>query len=164
MTTSTFLTAEELLGGRDLVFDVDIPGEVLTPSAGPEEEPLPGGRVRLRPLTVSDVQLIAKAAKDDEVLTSVLMIQRSLVEPELKQPQIASMHSGLVAFLVERINRISGLTTSEDEMRALGESPLVQAFFILAKEFHWTPQQLRELTVGEVLAYLELAAQGREPG
>lgn len=164
MTTLSFLTPEELLGGRDLVFDVDVPGEVLTPTSEPDDEPLPGGRVRLRPLTVSDVQLIAKAAKDDEVLTSVLMIQRSLVEPELKQPQIAGMHSGLVAFLVERINRISGLTSTDDELRALAESPLVQAFFILAREFHWTPQQLRELTVGEVLAYLEMAQQGRERG
>lgn len=163
MTIASFLTPEELLAGRDATFDVEIPGDVLRP-APDGEEPVTGGHVRLRPLTVGDVQLIAKAAKDDEVLTSVLMIQRALLEPRLEQAQIASLQGGLVAFLVAQINRISGLTSTEDDLRALAESPLVQAFFILAREFHWSPRQLREMTVGEVLAYLEMAQQGRETG
>ena len=71
-----FVTPEELLAGRELTYDIAIPPEVLHPSpdggvavVGPAKE------VRLRPLTVRDVQLIARAARDDEVLTSVLMIQ-----------------------------------------------------------------------------------------
>ena len=164
MSTAALLAPEELLAGREAVFEVEIPGEVLRPAAERGEDAVPGGRVRLRPLTVGDVQLIAKAAKDDGVLTSVLMLQRSLVEPELSRAEIAALHGGLVAYLVERINRISGLTSTEDELRALAESPLVQAFFILAREFHWTPEQLRAMTLGEVLGYLELVQRGGEPG
>ena len=151
------VTAEELLAGKDATYDVAIPAEVLRPgnSGGPP------GTVRLRPLTVKDVQLIARAAQDDEVLASVLMIQRSLVEAPLKQAQVAGLSSGLVKFLVERINAISGLSTPEDDVREMARAPLVQAFFVLAREFNWTPQQVRELTVGQILDYLELLNQGR---
>ncbi len=160
-----WVTPEELLAGREMTFDVDIPTEVLTPSldgapAGDGETPK---KITLRPLAVHDVQLIAKAARDDEVLTSVLMIERSAVEPALKRQQIAGMHSGLVRFLVERINRISGLSTSEDEARELTDSPIVRAFFVLAKEFNWTPQQVREMTVGQILGYLEMLNQAKRP-
>jgi hypothetical protein len=155
-----FVSPEELLAGKDLTYDIDIPAHVLYPV------PNQGGnssgatkRIQLRPLTVKDVQLIAKAAKDDEVLTSVLMIQRAVVEPPLKQHQIADMHSGLVGFLVDQINRISGLSTDEDELHAIADAPIVQAFFVLAKEFNWTPQQVREMTVGQILGYLELLNQ-----
>ncbi len=156
------LTPEEILAGKDQTFDVEIPGDILHPSlediSGPPEA---GKTVRLRPLTVEDVQLIAKAAKDDEVLTSVLMIQRSLVEPRLKHPDIARMSGGLVRFLVDRINRISGLTASKDEIQEIINSPLVRAFFVLATEFNWTPQQVRELTVGQILGYLEMLNQAK---
>jgi hypothetical protein len=155
-----FLTPEELLAGKDATYDVEVPAEVLRPSLdGPAKPVMATGRVRLRPLTVKDVQLIAKAAKDDEVLTSVLMIQRALVEPALKQSQIADLPSGLVGFLVDRINHVSGLSTGEDELREMADSPLVRTFFVLAKEFNWTPQQVREMTVGQILGYLELLNQ-----
>jgi hypothetical protein len=157
-----FVTPEELLAGKDLTYDIDIPAAILHPT--PDGRAVPraaGGRIRLRPLTVKDVQLIAKAAKDDEVLTSVLMIQRAVVEPPLKQHQIADMHGGLVSFLVECINRISGLSTTEDEVRELADSPIVQAFFVLAKEFNWTPDQVREMSVGQILGYLELLNQNK---
>ena len=117
--------------------------------------------VKLRPLTVRDVQLIAKAAKGDEVLTSVLMMQKAAVEPKLKQDDIAKMHSGLVGFLIDQINHISGLSTTEDEMKEIAESPIVQAFFVLAKEFNWTPQQVKEMTLGQILGYLEMLNQAK---
>jgi hypothetical protein len=157
------ITAEELLAGKELVFDVELPAALVRPSVEPERAPQKGKTVRLRPLTVKDVQLIAKAAKDDEVLTSVLMIQRALIEPKLKQAEITEMSGGLVRFLVERINRISGLATTDDELREMTSSPLLQAFFVLAREFHWTPQQVRELTLGQVLGYLEMLNQGKKP-
>ena len=158
-----FVTAEELLAGREMTFEVEIPAQILSPSLehghanGHEAK-----KVQLRPLTVKDVQLIAKGAKDDEVLTSVLMIQKAVVEPALKQSDIAGMHSGLVRFLVDAINRISGLSTTEDEMKEIVESPIVRAFFVLAKEFNWTPQQVREMTVGQILGYLELLNQHKQ--
>ncbi|BBH71874.1 hypothetical protein ACTI_85590 [Actinoplanes sp. OR16] len=162
MTASILVTAEDLLSGRDVTHDVVIPGDILFPALGPagvgQER-----TIRLRPLTVRDIQLIAKAARDDEVLTSVLMIQRAAVEPRLKQDQVAEMHSGLVGFLVVCINRISGLSTEADEVRQMADAPIVRAFYVLAKEFHWTPEQVRALTVGQVLGYLELLNQDRPP-
>lgn len=162
MMNPLFVTPEELLAGKEMVYDVAIPPEILHPSLdGRKEGNGAEKRIRLRPLTVKDVQLIAKAAKDDEVLTSVLMIQRAVVEPPLKQNQVAEMHSGLIAFLVDCINRISGLSTTEDELREMAEAPLMRAFFALAKEFNWTPQQVRQMTVGQILGYLELLNQGK---
>lgn len=152
----TFVTAEELTAGKDATFDVEVPAEVLHPTADGSSSRLDGGMVRIRPLTVNDVQLIAKAAKDNEVLTSILMIQQAVVEPSLKQHEIADLPGGIVAYLVERINRVSGLTTTEDDLRDLARAPIVRAFFMLAREFGWTPQQVRELTIGQVLGYLEL--------
>ena len=157
-----FVTAEELLAGREMTFEVEIPAQILSPSLENGHHANDGKKIQLRPLTVKDVQLIAKGAKDDEVLTSVLMIQKSVVEPALKQSDIAGMHSGLVRFLVDAINRISGLSTTEDEMKEIVESPIVRAFFVLAKEFNWTPQQVREMTVGQILGYLELLNQNKQ--
>jgi hypothetical protein len=162
-----FVTAEELLAGRELTFEVEIPAQILRPSlangsANGHSQSHEAKKVQLRPLTVKDVQLIAKGAKDDEVLTSVLMIQKSVVEPALKQSDITGMHSGLVRFLVDAINRISGLSTTEDEMKEIVDSPIVRAFFVLAKEFNWTPQQVREMTVGQILGYLELLNQNKQ--
>jgi hypothetical protein len=157
-----FVTPEELLAGQEMTFDIEIPPEILWPTADASSANGDAYRtIRLRPLTVRDVQLIAKAAKDDEILTSVLMIQRASIEPELKQQEVAKMHSGLVRFLVDRINRISGLSTNDDEIQEITESPIVRAFFVLAKEFHWTPQQVKEMTVGQILGYLELLNQGK---
>ena len=161
------VTAEELLFGKDQVFDVEIPAAVLEPSLENGNGAPKNGRgktVRLRPLTVGDIQLITKAARNDEVLTSVLMIQRAVVDPKLKQNEIAELHSGLVRFLVERINRISGLNTTEDGMREMAASPLVQAFFVLAREFHWTPEQVKQLTIGQVLGYIEMLNQTKKAG
>ncbi len=155
-----FVTPEELLAGSEITFDVEIPPEILHPGAdGQSDNGKAVKNVQIRPLTVKDVQLIAKAAKQDEVLTSVLMIQHSVVEPPLKHNDIAAMHGGLVRFLVDHINRISGLSTTEDEAREMADSPIVRAFFVLAKEFNWTPQQVKEMTVGQILGYLELLNQ-----
>lgn len=151
------VTAEELLAGNGMVFEVEIPKHILHPGLVRESnQSEPSKKIKLRPLTVKDVQLIAKAAKDDEVLTSVLIIQRAVVEPKLKQNEISEMHSGLVRFLVDHVNQISGLSTTEEEVREITESPIVQAFFILAKEFGWTPQQIKEMTIGQIQGYLEL--------
>jgi hypothetical protein len=83
-----FVTAEELLAGREMTFEVEIPTQILSPSlenGNGHSKDVAAKKIQLRPLTVKDVQLIAKGAKDDEVLTSVLMIQKSVVEPALKQ-------------------------------------------------------------------------------
>jgi hypothetical protein len=160
--STILVTPEELLAGKEMIYDVTIPSDILRPKLNAKEvAPEVEKRIRLRPLTVKDVQLILKAAKDDEVLTSILMIQRAVVEPALKQNQVAEMHSGLIGFLVDCINRISGLTTSEAELREMAEAPLMQTFFALAKEFNWTPDQVRQMTIGQILGYLEMLNQGK---
>jgi hypothetical protein len=157
------VTPEELLAGKEMTFQVEIPDQILNPSpTGKSVRAAKDKQIVLRPLTVKDVQLIAKAAKDDEVLTSVLMIQRAVVDPPLKQAEVANMHSGLIRFLVEVINRVSGLATSEDEMRQITESPIVQAFYVLAKEFGWTPEQIKEMTLAQILGYLDLLNQTKK--
>ena len=160
--SAALITPEELFAGNTATFDVEIPPSLLDSEGAGAPASGPVRTIRLRPLTVKDIQLIAKAAKDDEVLTSVLMIQKAVVEPPLKQSDVASMRSGLVSFLVDRINHVSGLTTTEDELRAIADAPIVQAFYLLAKEFNWTPQQVRELTIGQVVGYLECLNQGRK--
>ena len=159
-----FVTPEELLAGGEMTFDIEIPPAILhpTPNGEPEPKTASAKKMRLRPLTVHDVQLIAKAARGDEVLTSALMIQQAAVEPALKQKDIARMHSGLVRFLVDQINHISGLTTTEDELQEFAASPLMRAFFVMAKEFGWTPQQVREMTVSQILGYLEMLNQSKQ--
>jgi hypothetical protein len=149
-------TPEELLAGSELTWDVEIPAALLRPSL--DGAPVVGTprTVRIRPLTVRDVQLIAKAARTDEVLTSILMVQRAVVEPVLKDRDVAQMHGGLVHFLVSRINDVSGLTTRDDDLRVIADSPLVQAFVVLAREFGWTPDQVKDLTLAQLLGYIEV--------
>lgn len=157
-----FVTAEELLAGKEMTFEVEIPPEILSPSLQQSlEKNVPAKRIKLRPLTIRDIQLIARAAKDDQVLTSILMIQKAVIEPKLKQNDIDDLHGGLVRFLVNHINQVSGLSTTEDDLRDITESPLMRTFFLLAREFNWTPQQVREMTIGQILGYLEMANQTR---
>ena len=53
------ITPEELLAGKELIYDVEIPAALLGGAQRGEVK-----KIRLRPLTIKDVQLIAKAAKD----------------------------------------------------------------------------------------------------
>jgi hypothetical protein len=152
------LKAEELLAGGSLTHEVEVPKELLyadgaSKQNGKEEEK---HTVILRPLTVKDIQLIVKAAKDDNVLASSLMLQQALIEPKLRIEQINSMPAGLVKFLVEKINQISGLSINENSLSKLVQAPLAKACFIMAKEFGWTPQQVSEMTIGQILLYLEM--------
>ena len=60
------LTADELLAGSNLSYEVEVPGRLL--SAAHQAD---GGKVRLRPLTVRDLQLITRAAKENDALDVV---------------------------------------------------------------------------------------------
>ena len=110
-TSNLLLTAEDLLAGASMTYDLSIPPEVLHPGseAGDEHATL----VRLRPLTLGTFLLIMKAAKEDTSLIPLLMIQESLVEPKLSLGQIRQMHLGLINFLIGHIRQISGLGGSE---------------------------------------------------
>ena len=66
------LSPEELLAGGGLTYEVPVPGNVLRPGNGAAAG---GARstVRLRPLTVSDLQLVTRAARENDSLVGVLM-------------------------------------------------------------------------------------------
>lgn len=146
-----FLSANDLLAGSAQKHSVAVPAQLL-----PESMEAADAEVLLRPLTVSDVQRVSKAARDEGLLTSLLMVQQSLVEPAMSVDQVGKLPAGLLQFLLTQVNRISGLSLSEDELQSAIKTPLTKAVFVLAKEFGWTPSECSELTVGQVLLYLEM--------
>ena len=113
-----------------------------------------GGVVRMRPLNVAVLTLVSRAAREDPSLIPMLMIKESLVEPVLTLDQIRSMHAGLVYFLAERVNSISGLGNDEEALEGMANSPLGQTHVLLARHFGWTPEQVSQLTPGQVAVYL----------
>lgn len=142
---------ELLLGGRG-TSTIEVPADVLAPGGVTES-----GTVTVRPLVLADVQRIQKAAREDEALTTVLMVQQALVEPSVTVDQVNRMHCGLVEFLLVEVNRISGLTMGRDEVEHAVRAPMARACFELARRFGWTPDECAALTVGQVLMYLEMA-------
>jgi hypothetical protein len=143
------LSAEELLAGGGLTRDIVVPAEFATATGA--------AIVRLRPLTVRDLQRITKSVKDDEALSATFMIQQALVEPELQYDQVLQLPAGLARFLVDRINEISGIDTPRDALQEFVQAPLAKACFVLAKEFGWTPEQVSGMTIGQILLYLEMS-------
>ncbi|MEJ2200345.1 MAG: hypothetical protein P8X63_04930 [Desulfuromonadaceae bacterium] len=145
------LTADELLAGGALSFEVEIPAQLLQKEAADRDD-----RVRLRPLTVRDLQLISRAAKENDALTSALMVQNALVEPKLDLPQVNAMPVGLLQFLLEQVNVISGIAAPSRQLQAAAEDPLVRAAHLLSQEFGWTPEEVGQLTLGQILLHLQL--------
>lgn len=150
------LTAEELLAGGALTFEVEVPAAVLRPGGGAAAGGGPSRTVVLRPLTVADLQRVVRAAREDDTLASVLTVHRALVEPELGVAQVAALPAGLVEHLLARTLEISGMSADAAELRAAAEAPLVRAAFVLAKELGWTPEEVQSLTLGQVLLHLEM--------
>lgn len=150
------LTADELLAGGALTYEVEIPGQLLSAAVTDS-----GGKVRLRPLTVRDLQLISRAAKENDALTSALMVQNALIEPELTLPQVNALQVGLLQFLLENVNRISGISAPPKEVQAAAEDPLVRAAHLLSQEFGWTPEEVGQLTLGQILLHLQLLKEQR---
>jgi hypothetical protein len=132
------------------------PSPVTTATSAPTAVGDGEDTVVLRPLRLADVQRIQQAASESTVLTGVLMVQQALVAPELTVDEVSRMHAGLVEFLLREVNRISGLTMSGDELTELVRAPLARACFVVAREFGWTPEDCAELTLGQLLLYLEL--------
>lgn len=151
---STPISAEELLAGSSLTRSIPLPAEFAGAASA--------SGVRLRPLTVRDLQRIAKAAKDDEALSGSFLIQQALVEPVLSHEQVLQLPAGLARFLIDRVNEISGIDTPRDALQELVQAPLAKACFILAKEFGWTPEEVSGMTIGQILLYLEMSHAERE--
>jgi hypothetical protein len=149
------LSAQDLLAGGALSFEVAIPEGILRPGAAIAA----GGvadSVRIRPLTVADLQLIARAARESDVLSATLMVQRALVEPALSVAEVSALHAGLLDYLLRKVNEVSGIGIAPERVDDALADPLVQSAFVLAREFGWTPQQVNELTLGQILLNLEM--------
>ena len=107
-------------------------------------------------MTIRDLQLATRAAKENDTLIAAIMVQQALVEPTMTIAQVATLPAGLVQFLLYHVNRLSGITTSQEQLHQALDAPLTKAAFILAKEFGWTPQEVNSLTLGQVLLQLQL--------
>jgi len=155
-----YLTSEELLAGSSLSYDLDVPADIINPGqmATDNESAL---KIKLKPLSMNAVQRILKAAKDDDGLMSALMVKEAVIEPVLSYDATMKLNSGLIRFILNEVQRISGLKASEDELTDAVQQPMAKACFILAKEFGWSPQQVAELTLGQVLMYVEMIRQNR---
>jgi hypothetical protein len=154
---SSSLAAEDLLAGAQATHRIEVPAELLVRAEGE------AGFVTLRPLTAGAVQRVAQAAKDERVLASVLMVQQALVEPKLSVDQVSALSAGLLQFLLDKVNRLSGLTVADDDIDKAVRAPLARACFVLAREFGWTPADCSALTVGQILLYLEMLARDERP-
>ena len=155
------LCAQELLAGAELTYTLSVPPEILNPG-GDGAQPDGPPTVRLRPLTVRDLQRISRAAKENDQLTATLMVQQALVEPEMTVSQAAALHAGLVQFLLGEVNRISGIGAKSETLNHMAEEPLAKAAYILAREYGWTPDQVNQLTLGQVLLHLQMMRQERD--
>jgi hypothetical protein len=147
------LAAQDLLAGSQITHDVRVPPEILAPGTEGAEE-AEEGVIQMRPLSVAVLALISRASREDPGLIPLLMIKESLVEPTLTLEQIRQMHVGLVHFLVSRINLISGLAADGGTLEETASSTLGQTHILLAKHFGWTPEQVGQLTPGQVAVYL----------
>jgi hypothetical protein len=87
------------------------------------------------------------------------MLKEALVEPALSFEQVHALHTGLARFLLDELNHISGLSVDESSLAEAVQAPLARACFVLAQEFGWSPQEVGELTMGQILLYLEMIRQ-----
>ena len=156
----TYLSAEELLSGSSLTYDLEIPDEVLNPGQW-ECDQGPGLKIKLKPLSMNSVQRILKASRDDDGLMSALMVKESVIEPVLSYDQVMKLSSGLIRYILGEVQRISGLKAVEDELTQAVQEPMARACFILAREFGWSPAQISDLTLGQVLMYIEMIRQNQ---
>lgn len=143
------LSAGDLLAGSRVVHEVVIPRELLNPGGESAE-----GQVKLRPLSLTALTVISKAAREDAGLIPVLMLKESLIEPELGIDDIRRLHVGLVQFLLDRINEISGLRGLDGGADEAARSAVGSTHLLLARHFGWTPEQVSHLTPGQVAVYL----------
>ena len=152
------LSADELLAGGDITFNIEVPMHVLSPAGagGIDTDPQQVKAVKLKPLTVADLQRISRAAKDSDQLAATLMVQAALTEPVMTVMQVAAMHVGLLEFLLEKVNQISGIQSGFDDLNQAAQDPLAKAAFILAREYGWTPEDVNKLTLGQVILHLQM--------
>jgi hypothetical protein len=108
---SIVLSAEDLLSGANMTFDIVIPAELMGVAKPTNGQAATTERViKIRPLTIGTFSLITRAAKSDTDLIPLLMIKEAVVEPVLSLEQVKKMPIGLVEFIIEHVREVSGLT------------------------------------------------------
>lgn len=158
------LTVDQLLAGGRTTHTVTVPRRLASGDGEPSGREAGGeSSVVLRPLVLADVHKLHRAAGEDDQLAAALMVQQSLVEPELTLAEVQQLPAGLVEHLLGEVNRVSGLSLRGDQLEDLVHTPLARAVFVLAREFGWTPEQCAELTMGQVLVYLEMLGRDERP-
>ncbi len=150
---ATTLSAQELLAGSSIIHEIAIPPAILSPGTQGQDSAI-ARTVSIRPLSLSTMTLISKAARDDSSLVPVLTLKEAMVEPRVTVAQVRQMHIGLVHYLVSQINLISGLGEDGEVLEDALNSPLGQTHLLLAKHFGWTPAQVSQLTPAQVGVYL----------
>lgn len=150
------LSADDLLAGSSLTRNLEIPQRLLG------DQQMEDRQVCIRPLSVQDLRLIARAARDNDDLTSALMVQQALIEPKLSVQQIARMPAGLMQYLLQQVNRFSGIGVNEQELADAMDDPLTQASCALSQAFGWTPDQISELTLGQIMVHLQMLRERPE--
>ena len=141
------LQAADLLAGAEGQADVEIPERFLPTDT--EDR-----RVRVRALTVRDLRLITRAARDNEDLTGALMVRQALIEPTLSIDEVEALPAGILQLLLREVNRVSGIVASEQEVLAELEDPLVKASVLLSTELGWTTEEVGQLTMGEAMLHV----------
>src|SRR3954452_23385762 len=119
------LTADALLASGSATHAVSIPASLLR--GGAADDTANAGEVTLRPLLVRDVDRVVRASREQRVLASVLMVQQALVAPKMTVEQVGDLPAGVVQFLADRVNAISGLSMNEDELEQVVRAPLSKA-------------------------------------
>ncbi|MEM1161268.1 MAG: hypothetical protein AAGJ28_10070 [Pseudomonadota bacterium] len=141
------ISADDLLAGASVETEVEIPERLLPEASGDRT-------VRLKPLTVRDLRLIARAAQQNEDLSGALMVRQSMIEPSLSMEELGALPAGILQFLLREVNRISGISAAEEEVLEALEDPLVKASLLLSKEMGWTPEEVGRLTLGETMLHV----------
>jgi hypothetical protein len=90
------------------------------------------------------------------------MVHQAMVRPKLSIEQASALPAGLVQFLLQKVNALSGLALDAGELEQTVRAPLSRACFLLAREFGWSPSECSQLTVGQILVYLEMIAKNQE--
>ena len=154
---SQSLGADELLAGSALRFEIELPAALLGSARI-------AGKVTLRPLTVLDLQRITRAARESDQLVAALMVRSAVEAPALSIAQVQSMSIGLLEFLLGEVNRVSGLSMSPAALEDAADAPIARAALVLAQQFGWTPEQIGQLTLGQIVLHLQMLRAGAADG
>ena len=69
---------------------------------------------------------------------------------------------GVVPEIASRLHPEWIISVYKQALEEAAEQPIARAAHVLAREFGWTPQQIGELTLGQILLHLQMLREGVE--